>query len=48
MARRIASALTRALTQEWTRKDVHFHPATGGRAYPCHDRACTRTHPGDS
>jgi hypothetical protein len=48
MARRIVSAITRAVTSEWTRTDVHFHAGTGGRAYPCYDRACTTRHPGGS
>ena len=43
MPHRIISAITRALTSEWTRKDVHFH-AGPGRPYPCYDRACTSPH----
>jgi hypothetical protein len=43
MPRRIVSAITRALKHEWTQTDVHFH-AGPGRAYPCHDRACTSRH----
>jgi hypothetical protein len=39
MARRIVTAISRALTREWTPSNVHFHPGPG-RPYPCHDPRC--------
>ena len=41
MTRRIISALVQAARENWTDTSGHFHPATGGRAYPCTDPACT-------
>jgi hypothetical protein len=43
MARRIVSAISRAITREWTPEGVHFHPGPG-RPYPCHDARCTSPH----
>ena len=43
MARRIVSAISRALTREWTPEGVHFH-AGPGRPYPCFDARCTSPH----
>jgi len=44
MARRIVSAISRALTHQWSApQDVHFHAGTAG-PYPCFDARCTSPH----
>jgi hypothetical protein len=40
MARRIVTSIVKALKDEWTQEDVHFHAHTG-RPFPCYDPHCT-------